>query len=54
VEGRRGGGVEERRRECARKCHDDTVILLATIIHGSEELMAREMDNIDNFDEELF
>jgi hypothetical protein len=28
--------------------------LLATIIHGSEELVSREMDNIDNFDDELF
>jgi hypothetical protein len=54
VKGRRRGEVGERQRECARKWHDNTVILLATIIHGSEELMAREMDNIDDFDEELF
>jgi hypothetical protein len=53
VEGWRGG-IGERGRECARKCHDDTVILLATVIHGSKELVACEMDNIDDFDEELF
>ena len=48
------GGVGGRGWECARKSHDNAVILLVTIIHGGEELVSRVMDNIDNFDEGLF
>ena len=38
------GGVGERGWECARKCHDNAVILLVTVIHGGEELVSHVID----------
>jgi hypothetical protein len=62
VEGRRGGGARERwrlrlgwlGRWCAGKRHDDTVILLTTIVQGGEKIVASAVENIDDFDEDLF